>query len=145
MAEKQAHRSTLRTFKTGAVIFNHKTGEILGKGCSHHHEFSNVNTVHAERHALRESYGMRNYGNFHRPKDLSIVIVTLGRNGNFAYSSRPCVGCAQAMMNNINSIYYAERTNDGGWVINGTTPGGLMSRAHQSKALARYARDARIC
>lgn len=144
-AENQARRSTLKTFKTGAVIFNHKTEEIVGKGCSHHTATVSANTCHAEQHALRDSYGARNYGeNYHKEYELSIVIVTLGRSMNFAYSSRPCVMCAQQLAGNIGFVHYAERLNDGSWIVNSDLCRNLHRKIEHSKRVVRYARDGRL-
>lgn len=144
-AEKQAMRSTLKTFKTGAIIFSYKTGAIIGRGCSHHKLGSPRNTIHAEEHALRISYGMRNFGEDRFKKsDLGIVIVTLGRSLNYACSSRPCIGCVKQLYYAVDYVHYAERMNDGSWVINSEEPRYLMKRIDMSKITAKYARGARL-
>lgn len=147
-AQKQAKRSTIHSYGTGSVIFNHKTNEMIGRGTSHHSD-SDM-TVHAEEHALRNSYGERNYGEKrHKGYDLSIIIVTARQNGNWSWSSCPCISCATKLLNSdIRLVHYAERTEDE-WIVRTETPGGLLNRVKDAEIRRtmmanNYARDMRI-
>ena len=112
-AVKQANRSTFIKFKTGAVIFDNKTGEIVSSGCSHDRIDSLVstNSVHAEIDATKKVYG--------NLTGKSILILTLNQSGRIARSSRPCYSCASLMARReIDFVYYPERLNDGSWILN---------------------------
>jgi tRNA(Arg) A34 adenosine deaminase TadA len=113
-AEKQAFRSPLRTHKTGCVIYygmNHgRKNEIYATGCSHNHDGGRSSrSTHAEMHAIRrlppEHGGAK------------AIIVTLTRSGNWASCSRPCYDCAELLQKHVWGVYWAERTNDGGWAV----------------------------
>jgi deoxycytidylate deaminase len=135
-AYKQAKRSTLGSFKTGAVIFN-RDFNIVSKGCSHHRAWSPKPTVHAEEHALKELSGFTGKPN--------ILIVTIGRSGNPAWSSKPCVSCATMLCNHyFDDIIWPERNNMGEWTINIESSAGLSGRIARSEIRLRgYARDMR--
>lgn len=137
---KQAERSTLDSFRTGAIIFDSKTLEVVGRGCSHHSEWTKVISVHAEDHALKESKHERK-----KYKPFSVLILTIGKAGNPTYSSRPCVFCADRLYDEmISFIYYPERLTDGNWVVNCESPYELKTRADTSADSAMYAKDMRI-
>lgn len=137
-ALNQASRSNLGSFNTGAVIFNSKTLDIIGKGCSHYADWSVLPTVHAEEHALKNSY-LRKYQSY------SIFIVCVGRAGNLTYSSRPCISCAKRLKKaNIEYVYYPEKFNNGKLVINIDTPKSLLKRVTENRDRMEYARDMRI-
>jgi deoxycytidylate deaminase len=139
---KQAERSTLDSFRTGAIIFDSKTLEVIGRGCSHHSEWTTITSVHAEDHALKESKHKRDeskYGIF------SVLILTIGKAGNPTYSSRPCINCADRLYGEmISFIYYPERLTDGNWIINCESSYDLKLRADNSANGAMYAKDMRI-
>jgi pyrimidine deaminase RibD-like protein len=108
IAVKQAQRSPHNRHKTGCVITNAGFFTEFSTGCSHKHNGGlKINSIHAERHALR---------NYHNISGLAII-VTLTRVNNFANCSRPCYDCAIALQERMYSVCYAERTNDGGWAI----------------------------
>lgn len=112
-AVKQSGRSTFTRFKTGAVIFESKTGEISSAGCSHDSIDSLVstNSVHAEADAIHKLYGSLS--------GKSILILTLNQSGRVATSSRPCYSCAASLARReIDFVYYPEKLNDGSWVLN---------------------------
>ena len=137
----QAERSTLGSFRTGAIVFNTKTLEMIGKGCSHHSVSSVLSTVHAEEHALKDCWGIRN----NLPLGYSIALMTIGKAGNPTYSSRPCAHCALRLENSgIEFVYYPERINSGDWVINCDTPSSLAMRIEDSNIRMEYAKDMRI-
>jgi cytidine deaminase len=102
-------RSPHSRHRTGCVIFTSAGGYMhFSCGCSHKHNGSlKVNSIHAERHALRGYRG--NYGR--------ALIVTLTRVNNFANCSRPCHDCALALQERMISVTYAERTNTEEWAI----------------------------
>lgn len=143
-ASKQAHRSGLGHFKTGAIVFD-KNYKIVGRGCSHYAVHSTLPTVHAEEHALKDSYGARNYGDYKKGQPFSIVIVCLNKSGNFSHSSRPCVSCATRLnTSGVKFVYYAERQNSGEWIVNIESPRELVYRTVSNKSNSQYAKDMRI-
>jgi len=139
-AVNQANRSTVKSFKTGAVIFDDNTYEILARGCSHHNMKRNyLPTIHAEDHAMRVS-GIRKF------YCSSILITTIGKAGNFAFSSRPCVNCTHLLDKyEINKIYYLERMNNGAWIVNAVRTDNIIVNINQSitSVRAKYAREMR--
>jgi deoxycytidylate deaminase len=139
---KQAERSTLDSFRTGAIIFDTKTMEVIGRGCSHHSEWTTtvLFSTHAEDHALKESKHKRLHN-----KSYSVLVLTIGRAGNPTYSSRPCISCASRLEEeDIDLVYYPERLTDGNWTINCEKSIDLVDRASDSDFNARYAKDLRI-
>jgi deoxycytidylate deaminase len=133
---KQAERSTLNSFRTGAIVFS-KSGEIIGKGCSHHRAWSSKASVHAEDAALEDA---------HDAEDHNILIASIGKAGNPAYSSKPCLSCAmQLEKRGVQHVYFLERLNDGWWIMNVVTPSELVEQAILSDTrLDNYAREMRI-
>ena len=141
-AEKQANRSTLKNYRTGAVIFTKKDFTILARGCSHIPNNGNVMSTHAEDHALdsfRKEYG---YGR----RQIGILVVCINKADNYAFSARPCAACAEQLaLNDIETVYYAERINDGTWVCNVESPQELVDRTDKSRTSYRkYAKEMRI-
>lgn len=139
---KQAERSTLKTFKTGAVLFNSTNGEIMGKGCSHHTEDfipTNTHTVHAEVHSLKKA-DWKGKGAW------NMLVLSVGKQGNPAYSSKPCYSCANIMATyGVEMVYYPERLNDGSWIMNLVTPQELIELAENSDIRQEfYAKDMRL-
>lgn len=98
-AIKQARRSNMKTFRTGAVVFD-KHGRVLGQGCSFHGDGPRERT-HAEQHALSRMWPAL-------PElRAKVLVVTLGKAGNFTYSSRPCGFCVNMLRHfNIESVIY---------------------------------------
>lgn len=122
MAERQAERSTLRRFRTGAVLVDGK-GNLVSKGCSNRMNALD-RSVHAEEHCLSTLYMSDS------SKDLTCVIVTLTRSGNWASSSRPCARCVHLLSKNgVSRVVYPERTNDGDFVINDESVESLVERS----------------
>ncbi len=122
-AVKQANRSPLMTFKTGAVIFT-KDHDIISKGVSHVAMYQSYpgRSLHAEDHAIRQLKETNS--------NRGILIVTLGRAGNFTYSSRPCFNCSTRIsINEIDWVYFLEKTNEGEWVVNCETADSLFRRS----------------
>lgn len=142
---KQAKRSTLRNFKTGAVIFNYKTGEVLGKGCSHQVGSDIYSSNHAEYAALCDSYGERNH-RYNYSRHNAVLVVCLGRALNIAMCSRPCLKCTKHLqVASIELVYYPERLNNGEYVMNIETPRELLGRAETSNIrVRRFAKAMRI-
>lgn len=141
-AIKQARRSTLHTFKTGAILFDSRSYEIIDSGCSYYHGADLIKpTVHAEEEALRYYRGGRT------AKGLSMFIATIGKAGNLAYSSRPCGACAFRMWEaEVDKVFYPERINSGEWVINVNEPKTLYKRfrSKETAAVGGFARGMRI-
>lgn len=135
---KVARRSTLARHQTGAILFNRVYG-IISKGCSHHSGiFRDRPSVHAEAHAIREAKGFAS--------GMNLLIVTLTKPGNFAYSSRPCIKCLlHANKIGIQEIIYAERLNDLSWVVNQEKPSEMIERASRSwNRLDSFAKEMRL-
>lgn len=137
-AESQAKRSTLKNFKTGAVIFSKKDYFIISRGCSHIPIGNHMKSIHAEYHAL-QSY-------INKPNNSGILIVCIGKAGNFAFSSRPCSACVEQIdRSGIETIYYAERMNDDTWICNAESPKELITRSNNSqKNYRNYAKEMRV-
>lgn len=126
---KTANRSTIKSFRTGAVIFD-KDMNIVSKGCSHTpfgKAANNKRSNHAEDHALDLISHVKD------KSDLSIVIYTLNRKGrNPATSSRPCADCAERLMAaNLSEVYYLERDNSGNWLLNREKPDNIVARTYR--------------
>ncbi len=126
---KSANRSTIRSFRTGAVIFD-KNMNIVSKGCSHTpfgRAANNKRSNHAEDHALDSISHIKD------KSDLSIVIYTLNRKGeNPATSSRPCRDCAERLASaDLAEVFYLERDNAGNWLLNQEKPVSIVARTHR--------------
>lgn len=138
-ANKQARRSTLKNFKTGAVIFHPKTGEILSKGCSHtKHGASSLASVHAEVHCIE------NHHKYMSP--YVMFILSIGKAKNPAFSSKPCSSCTRKLSTwGAEVVYYLERLNNGLWIMNIKTPYELLTEADDSQyRIEFYAKDMRL-
>jgi deoxycytidylate deaminase len=137
---KQAKRSSFMKFKTGAVIFDSKTGDIFSSGCSHDriNSLVSTNSVHAENDALQKVYGPLN--------GKSILILTLNQSGRIARSSRPCYSCSAFIVRReIDFIYYPERLNDGTWILNKEEPFLLYNNGIESgSTFSKYASKMRV-
>lgn len=126
---KTAKRSTIRTFRTGAIVFD-KNMNIVSKGCSHIPDgkaANNKRSNHAEDHALDLISHIKD------KSDLSILIYTLNRKGQKpATSSRPCADCAERLANaGLNEVYYLERDNSGEWLLNREKPDMIKARTYR--------------
>lgn len=137
--QKQARRSTLGNFRTGAVVFNNDY-EIISKGCSHHRAWVGKPSIHAEIDALGIFSGSRS------GSGLNILIASIGRSGNYTYTSRPCYSCLSRIDKvGISEIYYPERDNVGSWIMNVERPDQMLKRCLQaSVARENYARLMRV-
>jgi deoxycytidylate deaminase len=123
LAEFHAKRSTHRKHKTGAIIFDSDGGnflerpKILAAGCAHAHNGGMaIHSIHAEQHAISR------WPKSQRVEGCVCLIVTLTRNGNFASISKPCANCASLLAQVVREVIYAERTNDGSWLIRSENP-----------------------
>lgn len=137
---KQAIRSPMQNFKTGAVIFHPKNG-ILSKGCSHVREGLSVASVHAEAHAIESAVKENGHCNLYH-----IMILSIGKAGNPAFSSKPCLDCINKLWyHDVLYVYYLERLNDGQWTMNIKNVEELRHEAFMSKTRsAYYAKDMRV-
>ncbi len=137
VAEEQARRSTMRRYLTGAVAYygmgNHKSIKVYAKACSYR-GLTNI-SVHAEQDLCRKLDRVQ-YGG------AMVLIVTLGKAGNYAHSSRPCISCAQRLANYAWGIIYADRDNTGEWTVHKESPSDLVKRA--GLRMGPYAREQRI-
>lgn len=147
-AYKQAERSTLKNFKTGAVVF--KGEDVYLRGCSH----TKINngphaSIHAEQHCIEEAMKSnlreRNAHNY-IPSGLSMFILCIGKTGNPAFSSKPCYSCSQQLDRiPVEYVYYLERMNSGQWIMNVKTQVELIAEAEKSGVrLDHYAKNMRI-
>lgn len=107
LAIKLAHRSTNKRHKTGAVIVNSKTGDIISTGWSHKGQTTWKTTpwsTHAEMHAILRAP---------HPKLLehaTIYIATVcSKSGNLT-SAKPCSSCGALLSGaGIKQVIYTER------------------------------------
>ena len=136
LAEKQANRSVLKLFKTGAIIFD-SYGKVVSKGCSHMKEnWAPRPNIHAEQDALLKS------GNV---SGMTCLIVTINKSGNHACSSKPCAFCTHIMHKaGIGRVIYAERTNDGEWSVNDETLDNLILRVDCDMIHETYTKQMRL-
>lgn len=133
IAEAQALRSTHSRHKTGAVIFNPRNYMARWRrpltksiGCSHTHNGGMaIRSVHAEHHAIM------NWPKAEYEVGCICLIVTITRNGNYASASKPCQNCASLLAGKVGDVIFAERANDGSWVIKSENPAEMkdLSRA----------------
>lgn len=129
-AEKQALRSPHKRHRTGCVIYNSISEGILRGGTAHTHNGGlAVRSVHAEADALTH------IGNTVAP--LHAVIVTLTQAGNYASTSKPCLGCCKLLAGRVAWVVFAERDNAGGWNVMRLTPKELL---RGQLSLTRYFR-----
>jgi len=127
LAVKNSNRSTIKSFKTGAVIFD-KHLNVQSVGTSHFPYGFTVGekrSVHAEDDALDKISWIKD------KTDLSILIYTLNWSGtNHATSSRPCVGCAERLLRaDLRHVFYLERDNAGSWLLNREKPARIVKRS----------------
>lgn len=136
-AEKEAARSPLEKFRTGAVIID-TVGTVYAKGCSYaDYGGGFMASVHAEHHALKRF-------RCPSPSTATCVIVTLTRAGNYATSSAPCVSCIRKLEEaGIGRVTWAEKVNDGSWVVKRFHPKILNQITIDAKP-SRYARHNRL-
>lgn len=133
-AERQARRSPLLKFRTGAVLWTPGNG-VISTGTSHHTEqaMSRVSSMHAEHHALRRASNAAG---------AEIVVVAIGAPGNWTHSACPCYSCARMLLaRNIAMVHYA-LWNGRVWQVISETPARLLSRAQEP--CGRPARKQRI-
>ena len=127
VAVKQANRSTIESFKTGAVLFD-KNKNIVEAGCSHvplYTWLKDKRSVHAEDDVLDKIVHIGDRSS------LSMLVYTIGRSGNHTYSSKPCKICAERLRNSdISNLYYLEKCNDGSWTLNEESPHQLIERSN---------------
>ena len=135
LAEKQALRSTLKTFRTGAILTDGVN--VISKGCSHVRDKRLPRLYcHAEEHSLANAYDARG---------LTCLIVTINKGGNYACSSRPCQFCTHLMSNaGIEKVIYAERDNNYDWVISVEKISDLIKRTSPDGINAKYAKQMRL-
>ena len=128
-ADSNARRSTMKSFKTGAVIFNEKTHGVEAVGTSHVPlNFRYDDSENAKRSIHAEDDVLDNIRYFEDKSIFSIFIYTLNWSGtNHATSSRPCPPCAERLLRaGLSHIYYVERDNVGGWQLIRQTPRNLI-------------------
>jgi tRNA(Arg) A34 adenosine deaminase TadA len=106
---REAERSPMHKFGTGAVLLDRR-GRTISSGCSHRHSGNMaLASVHAELHCLRRA-----------PNDLrgaTILLYTVGKSGSAARSSRPCLACARNLVHRgVERAVYPVRTSRG-WRI----------------------------
>jgi deoxycytidylate deaminase len=128
-AVKQSLRSTIETFKTGAVLFD-KDGKIVETGCSHvplYTWLKDKRSVHAEDHVLNKIIHIEK----EELRHMSMLIYTLGKSGNPATCSKPCSKCAERLVSSgIKNICYLEKSNDNEWNFNIEAPISITERTN---------------
>lgn len=135
LAEKQAMRSTLKTFKTGAIITDGHS--VISKGCSHQRDKPLPRLhCHAEEHCLSR---------VGRVSGLTCLVVTINKSGNYAWSSKPCQFCTNLMFNaGIERVIYAERDNSGDWSVIVEYIDDLIKRTNPGTINSKYAKQMRL-
>lgn len=134
-ADSNARRSTIKSYKTGAVIFNEKTHGVEAVGTSHLPlNFRYDDSENAKRSIHAEDDVLDNIRYFEDKSIFSIFIYTLNWSGtNHATSSRPCPPCAERLLRaGLSHIYYVERDNCGNWNMNREEPARLVERTRST-------------
>lgn len=90
-ALSEAIRSPMQGYQTGAVIIS-SGGDIISKGCSHPSLGGQMNSVHAERHALIEAR------HCDLRESICVIYTRSSRSGGSPWTSRPCISCAKALV-----------------------------------------------
>lgn len=101
-----AERSSMRRFKTGAVIVS-KDGKVLAVGWSHMatRSMQEYHSMHAECHAIIRARATRKV-----LKGSTIYIATLSGKSGSATSAKPCLPCLTLIESvGIREIIYTER------------------------------------
>lgn len=140
-AYKQAERSTLKNYRTGAVVF--KGEEVYFKGCSHIKANNGPHaSIHAEQHCVDEAVRQM----YRHISGLNMFVLCIGKAGNPAFSSKPCYSCAIRLSAiPVEYVYYLERMNNGKWIMNVKTQLELIAEAENSGLrLEHYAKNMRI-
>jgi deoxycytidylate deaminase len=108
----QAQRSPMPNFRTGAVLFDTRSGALIAAACSYPHgSRKQLASQHAELSLLR--------ANHHRDlRQCAVAIVTINRQGSgCAWSSAPCEHCARALARRgVKYAVFAVRSEHG-WQI----------------------------
>lgn len=108
-AARVAMHSNCVNYRHGCIIINRKTGEILASGCNHYtNKINNYFTCHSEIDALQK---VRWIPKCER-KNLDLYVVRIGQNNDSLKFSKPCSGCAEAIMKfGIRKIFYSTDEN----------------------------------
>lgn len=133
-AEKQAQRSPLFRFRTGAAIW-HPSNGIVSTGAAHHTNqmLSSTASVHAEHHALQRASSV---------KGSHIAVVTISNCSSWAHSACPCYSCAKMLEGRgIAEVHYA-LWSQGKWTVVSERPSDLLERAESPRG--KLARKQRI-
>lgn len=110
-AERQAERSPMGYYGTGAVIL-HRSGEILSAGCAHPSPDGQMVSTHAERHCLRQ------VPRLDLRQSVCLVYTRSTRSGGCAWTSKPCLHCARALVKRgVRSAIYPVRLQSGIWSV----------------------------
>lgn len=139
MAMRQAERSPQRRFRTGAVLFDPRSGRLLSKACSRcaPGQMQEVATLHAEADAIRKA----------RHVDLegahALVVCVNANSSGWAWSACPCRSCAAQLDHaGIAEVHFAQRDSEGEWMVFSVSPQSLIRRAENPKG--REARHQKI-
>lgn len=110
-ARRQAARSPMGYYGTGAVLLS-RAGKILSAGCAHPSPDGRMVSTHAERHCLRQVPHRDLRGS------LCLVYTRSLRSGGCAWTSRPCLHCARALVKRgVSAAIYPVRGENGLWSI----------------------------
>lgn len=110
-ARRQAERSPMGYYGTGAVLLDRSGGRIVA-GCAHPSPDGGMVSTHAERHCLRQA-------SYLDLRDAVCLIYTVSsRSGGCAWTSKPCLHCARALVKRgVRRALYPRRTSSGRWLI----------------------------
>lgn len=110
-AQRQAQRSPMGYYRTGAVLLN-RQGEVLAAGCAHPSPESGMLSTHAERHCLLQA------SNIDLRDAICLVYTRSSRSGGCPQSSRPCLHCAWGLAKRgVRAALYPRRTSLGLWTV----------------------------
>lgn len=98
---KAANRSTHKRYQVGALIV--RRGEIVSDGCAHSssHRLTELESIHAEIHALARGRHLDLRG-------ATAYVLTLARKSGNATLALPCLTCAIALRGaGIKRVFYS--------------------------------------
>lgn len=138
-ALRQAVRSPFNRYRTGAALFDPKSGRILSSDCS--------SPIAGNLHAVASLHAES--GAVHRAKHVdlegaeAVIVCVSAKSGGWAWSACPCRSCASQMQQvGMQMVHFAQRDDQGEWRVLSYSPASLMARA--AKPQGREARQQRI-
>jgi deoxycytidylate deaminase len=138
-AIRQAARSTFHRYRTGATLFDPRSGRILSSDCSKPIAVSlhAVSSMHAESGAVARAKHVDLVG------AEAVIVCVSAKSGGWAWSACPCRSCASQMQQaGLQMVHFPQRDNFGAWHVVSCSPSSLMARA--TKPQGKEARQQRI-